>query len=284
MEIDRLIALAVFQGVREGIRGRRPAFSSASGNSWWNSTSERPIIIRHFSAQVCRDWGNRHLTPDSRLHNIVSCQTVVMMKLKHHQSTVRPQAGIAAPVYSFPRYEIPREFYIIYINQFDVKSKIPTNLLCNIISSFLFSQQQVGLTTFLFHYSIFIPKFLFSKLFLVFSFCFCILFVSWSTIYLLNIGNFELHIIWGVVAAKPALETILWFLSVYQHTRLCAHRFMVCIVLIGYLHCKYSTYPVRQLLALQRQLFFKFCWSGCILGNSRCCCSTDLVKKNMSSQ
>lgn len=86
-KIDRLVALAGFQGVREGMQGRRPAFSGACGNSWWNSTSERPSIIRHFSAQVCGDRGNRHLAPDYRLHNLVSCQTVATMKAKH-QSTV----------------------------------------------------------------------------------------------------------------------------------------------------------------------------------------------------
>lgn len=57
-------------------------------------SSERPSIIRHLSAQVCGDWGARHLAPDYQLHNRVSCQTVAMMKPKHHQTTVTPQARI----------------------------------------------------------------------------------------------------------------------------------------------------------------------------------------------
>ena len=101
MEIDRLVALAGFQAAREGIQGRRPAFSGACGNSWWNSTTERPSIIRHFSAQVCGDRGSRHLASDYRLHNRASCQAVAMMIPKTHQAAVTPQAGNQSFLYSF---------------------------------------------------------------------------------------------------------------------------------------------------------------------------------------
>lgn len=50
VETDRLVVLAGFQGVREGVQGRRPAFSGACGDSWWNSTSER---AKHNQTFLC---------------------------------------------------------------------------------------------------------------------------------------------------------------------------------------------------------------------------------------
>lgn len=72
--------------------GRRSDFNGAGGNSWWNSTLQRPSVFRHLPAQVCGARGTRPLAPEYPLHNLVSCQTVAMMKPKHYKSAVTPQA------------------------------------------------------------------------------------------------------------------------------------------------------------------------------------------------
>lgn len=93
---------------RGGMYGRRAAFSSECGNSWWNSTSERPSIIRHLSIQVYGDRGKPPSHP--WLHNLVSCQTVAMMKPKHHQSAVTPRARLQL-VTVFQGWRFPGSFH-----------------------------------------------------------------------------------------------------------------------------------------------------------------------------